>query len=73
MLSVNEFDAVGGNVTAAYAWPESPLPQGRIVGQSGNALLMELDEGGVAVISAPRGQVDFGGYYFPETDLSWAF
>jgi hypothetical protein len=71
MIYVNEFDAVRGNVTAAYAWPESPLPQGRIVGQQGNALLMEI-EGGVAVISAPRTDVYFGVLH-AEVDLSWAF
>lgn len=72
MISVNEFDAIGGTVQQAYTWPVCALPSGKIVGQSGNALLMELDEGGVAVISAPKTNVWFK-TQLPEIDLSWAF
>jgi hypothetical protein len=56
MLSINIFEVAGdaSSHVAAYNWPNQPLPAGRVVGQQGNALLLELANGnGVAVISAP--------------------
>jgi hypothetical protein len=76
MISINIFEVVGNpeSHTAAYNWPDQPLPAGRLIGQQGNALLMELANGnGVAVISAPRASITFADEGLPVVDLDWAF
>ena len=61
MISINIFEVAGQQRShvAAYNWPDQPLPSGRVVGQQGNALLMQLVAGGVAVISAPLSELQF--------------
>jgi hypothetical protein len=49
------------------------LPAGRLIGKQGNALLVELVAGGVAVISAPRASITFADEGLPVVDLNWAF
>jgi hypothetical protein len=50
------------------------MPAGKIIGQqAGNALLMELSVGGVAVISAPLSELQFKQGGLPEVNLDWAF
>jgi hypothetical protein len=75
MISVNVFAENGNSVSleSAYSWPDQPLPAGRVVGQQGNALLMELSVGGVAVISAPLSELQFKEEGLPVVDLDWAF
>jgi hypothetical protein len=75
MISINIFAENGNSasIAAAYSWPDQPLPAGRVVGQQGNALLMELSVGGVAVISAPRASITFADEGLPVVDLDWAF
>jgi hypothetical protein len=76
MLSINIFEVAGdaSSHVAAYNWPNQPLPAGRVVGQQGNALLLELANGnGVAVISAPRASITFADEGLPVVDLNWAF
>jgi hypothetical protein len=58
---------------AAYNWPDQPLPNGRLIGKQGNALLMELSVGGVAVISTPLSELQFKEEGLPVVDLDWAF
>ena len=58
---------------AAYNWPNQPLPAGQLIGRQGNALLMQLVAGGVAVISAPRSVVTFADEGLSVVDLDWAF
>ena len=75
MISINIFEVAGQQRShvAAYNWPDQPLPSGRVVGQQGNALLMELVAGGVAVISAPLSELQFKQGGLPVVDLDWAF
>ena len=75
MISINIFAENGNSASleAAYNWPEGQLPAGKIIGRAGNALLMELVAGGVAVISAPRSVVTFAEEGLPVVDLDWAF
>jgi len=75
MISINIFEVVGNpeSHTAAYSWPNQPLPAGRLIGKQGNALLMDLVAGGVAVISAPRASITFADEDLPEVNLDWAF
>ena len=75
MISINIFEKVGNpeSHTAAYSWPDQPLPAGRLIGKQGNALLVELVAGGVAVISAPRASITFADEGLPVVDLDWAF
>jgi hypothetical protein len=75
MISVNVFKTQGDTSShvAAYNWPDQPLPSGRVVGKQGNALLMELSVGGVAVISAPLSELQFKEEGLPVVDLDWAF
>ena len=75
MISINIFEVAGQQRShvAAYNWPDQPLPSGRVVGQQGNALLMQLVAGGVAVISAPRSVITFADEGLPVVDLDWAF
>jgi hypothetical protein len=76
MISINIFEVAGNpdSHAAAYNWPDQPIPAGRVVGQQGNALLLELANGnGVAVISAPRSVVTFADEGLPEVNLDWAF
>ena len=75
MISINIFAENGNSASleAAYSWPEGQLPAGKIIGRAGNALLMELVAGGVAVISAPRSVVTFAEEGLPVVDLDWAF
>jgi hypothetical protein len=75
MISINIFEVVGNpeSHTAAYSWPDQPLPAGRLIGKQGNALLVELVAGGVAVISAPRASITFADEGLPVVDLDWAF
>jgi hypothetical protein len=75
MISINIFKVAGNpdSHAAAYSWPDQPLPAGRVVGQQGNALLMQLVAGGVAVISAPLAELQFKQGGLPVVDLDWAF
>jgi hypothetical protein len=80
MISVNVFKTQGdaSSHVAAYNWPDQPLPAGKIIGRAGNALLMELSVGSVAVISAPLSELQFKQFYrfrfgLPEVNLDWAF
>jgi hypothetical protein len=75
MISVNVFKTQGDSASleAAYNWPNQPLPSGRLIGKQGNALLVELIAGGVAVISAPRSVVTFADEGLSVVDLDWAF
>jgi hypothetical protein len=75
MISINIFEKVGNpaSIAAAYSWPEGAMPAGKIIGKAGNALLMELSVGGVAVISAPRSVITFADEDLPVVDLNWAF
>ena len=75
MISINIFEVVGESSShvAAYNWPNQPLPSGRLIGKQGNALLMELSVGGVAVISAPLSELQFKQGGLPEVNLDWAF
>jgi hypothetical protein len=76
MISINIFKVAGNpdSHAAAYSWPDQPLPAGRVVGQQGNALLLELASGnGVAVISAPLSELQFQHGGLPEVNLDWAF
>jgi hypothetical protein len=75
MISVNVFEVAGDTSShvAAYNWPDQPLPNGRLIGKQGNALLMELSVGGVAVISTPLSELQFKEEGLPVVDLDWAF
>ena len=75
MISINIFAENGNSASleAAYSWPEGQLPAGKIIGRAGNALLMEVSVGGVAVISAPRSVITFADEGLPVVDLDWAF
>ena len=75
MISINIFAENGNSASleAAYSWPEGQLPAGKIIGRAGNALLMELVAGGVAVISAPLSELQFKQGGLPVVDLDWAF
>jgi hypothetical protein len=75
MISINIFKVAGNpdSHAAAYSWPDQPLPSGRLIGKQGNALLVELIAGGVAVISAPRSVVTFADEGLSVVDLDWAF
>jgi hypothetical protein len=75
MVSINIFAENGNSasIEAAYNWPDQPIPAGRLVGRQGNALLMELSVGGVAVISAPLSELQFQQGGLPEVNLDWAF
>lgn len=75
MISINIFKVAGDTSShiAAYNWPDQPLPSGRLIGKQGNALLMEIVAGGVAVISAPRASITFTDEGLPEVNLDWAF
>ena len=80
MISINIFAENGNSASleAAYSWPEGQLPAGKIIGRAGNALLMELSVGSVAVISAPLSELQFKQFYrfrfgLPEVNLDWAF
>jgi hypothetical protein len=75
MISINVFEVAGDarSQVAAYNWPQQPLPSGRLIGKHGNALLVELVAGGVAVISAPRSVITFADEGLPVVDLDWAF
>jgi hypothetical protein len=75
MISVNVFKTQGDSASleAAYNWPNQPLPAGQLIGRQGNALLMQLVAGGVAVISAPLAELQFKQGGLPVVDLDWAF
>ena len=76
MISINIFEINGdaNSHVSAYSWPQGQMPKGRLIGQHGNALLLELTDGdGVAVISAPASEVMFHQGGIPTVDLSWAF
>jgi hypothetical protein len=75
MISINIFKVAGDSdsLESAYNWPNQPLPEGRLIGKQGNALLMELSVGGVAVISAPRASITFADEDLPVVNLDWAF
>ena len=75
MISINIFAENGNSasIEAAYNWPEGAIPAGKIIGKAGNALLVELVAGGVAVISAPLSELQFKGEGLPVVDLNWAF
>lgn len=67
MISVNEFN--GNEVTAAYTVASEDPPKGRVVGQSGNALL--ISDGALhLVVSRPKSEGDirilFHGYDWEE-------
>lgn len=77
-LHINEFDSIGGQITAAYSTMEGVPAEWQAVAASGNAVLLTTPNG-VAVVSAPRhsGRVaeaigaDAG--LLPEAWLGWAF
>ena len=89
MIAINVFKVEGdpASLMSAYNWPDQPLPTGRLIGKQGNALLMELSVGGVAVISAPLSELHWvraleskrywqrcgAPLQLPLVDLSWAF
>ena len=75
MISINIFAENGNSVSleSAYNWPEGAMPAGKIIGKAGNALLMQMSENKVAVISAPVSDVVFQDNGYPEVDIQWAF
>lgn len=75
MISINIFAENGNSasIEAAYNWPEGAMPAGKIIGKAGNALLMQMSENKVAVISAPVSDVLFKDNGYPKVDIQWAF
>jgi hypothetical protein len=75
MISISIFSKIGDSdsLEASYCWPQGAMPAGQLVGRAGNALLMQMSENKVAVISAPIADLIFAGNGLPIVDLNWAF
>jgi hypothetical protein len=75
MISISIFSKIGDSdsLEASYCWPQGAMPAGQLVGRAGNALLMQMSENKVAVISAPIADLIFAGNGLPIVNLNWAF
>lgn len=73
MFHINEFSNYPSKPQIKAAYTAEAFPKGNIIGRSGNAVLVDLEGGDVAVVSRPRVEGDIGHQDAPAVDLHWAF